>query len=57
MTGTTVPAKIHASKIVHGGSVVGAWLRVRIPLRSFGNFGNFLYSTLPVSFGRDAKSR
>ena len=32
------------------------WSRVRIPLRPFGNFGNFLYPTLPVSFGRDTKS-
>ena len=31
--------------------------RVRILLRPFGNFGNFLYPTLPVSFGRDTKSR
>ena len=31
---------------------------VRIPLRPFGgNFGNFLYPTLPVSFGRETKSR
>ena len=27
------------------------------PLRPLGNFGNFLYPTLPVSFGRDSKSR
>ena len=33
------------------------WSRVRILLRPFGNFGNFLYPTLPVSFGRDTKSR
>ena len=26
-------------------------------LRPLGNFGNFLYPTLPVSFGRDTKSR
>ena len=30
--------------------------RVRILLRPFGNFGNFLYPTLPVSFVRDTKS-
>ena len=33
------------------------WSRDRIPLRPLGNFGNFLYPTLPVSFGRDTKSR
>ena len=33
------------------------WSRVRILLRPFGNFGNFLYPTLPVSFGGDTKSR
>ena len=33
------------------------WSRVRILRRPFGNFGNFLYPTLPVSFGRDTKSR
>ena len=33
------------------------WLRVRILLRPFGNFGNFLYPTLPVSFGRYTKGR
>ena len=33
------------------------WSLVRILLRPFGNFGNFLYPTLPVSFGRDTKSR
>ena len=33
------------------------WSRVRIPLRPFGNFGNFIYPTLPVSFGRDTKIR
>ena len=33
------------------------WSRVRIPLRPLGNFGNFLYPTLPVSFGRDTKRR
>ena len=32
------------------------WSRDRIPLRPLGNFGNFLYPTLPVSFGRDTKS-
>ena len=29
----------------------------RIPLRPHGNFGNFLYPTSPVSFGRNTKSR
>ena len=33
------------------------WSRVRILLRPFGHFGNFLYPTFPVSFGRDTKSR
>ena len=33
------------------------WSQVRIPLRPLGNFGNLLYPTLPVSFGRDTKSR
>ena len=27
------------------------------PTEANGNFGNFLYPTLPVSFGRDTKSR
>ena len=48
--------------VLRGGSAVRArltmeWSRVRIPLRPFRNFGNFLYLTLPVSFGRDTKSR
>ena len=32
------------------------WSRDRIPLRPLGNFGNFLYPTLPVSFGKDTKT-
>ena len=34
----------------HSGSI--EWSQVRMPLRPLGNFGNFLYPTLPVSFGR-----
>ena len=30
---------------------------VRIPLRPLGNFGNFLYPIMQVSFGRDTKRR
>ena len=33
------------------------WSRVRIRLAPEGNFSNFLYPNLPVSFGRDTKSR
>ena len=33
------------------------WSWVRIPLRPLGNFGNFLDLTLPVSFGRNTKTR
>ena len=33
------------------------WSRVRILLALLGNFGNSFYPTLPVSFGRDSKSR
>ena len=39
---------------------VAQWLQLtngHRSLRPLGNFGNFLYPTLPVSFGRDTKSR
>ena len=32
----------------------GSW--VRFPLAPLGNVGNFIYPTLPVSFGRDTKT-
>ena len=48
----------HGSMLIGNYAISGArWLRVRILLRPFRNFGNFLYPTLPVSFGRDTKSR
>ena len=37
--------------------MVRAQLMVGIPLAPLRNFGEFIYPTLPVSIGRDAKSK
>ena len=50
----------YASLVVRGGSVVRADNRVVAgsnPTEAACKFVNFLYPTLPVSFGRDTKSR
>ena len=55
--------KTYTDVVGRGGSVIDSnarlaieWSRVRIPLRPLGNFGNFLYPTLPECFGSYTKS-
>ena len=51
------PRNFHSAYVRSGGRAVERWTAAENHLPRFRNLGNFVHLTLPVSFGRDTKSR